>query len=127
MRSEQEILTKDITDGTLKSKRIDHILVLGCNSGHFDHRYSSLVNKLLVHNNVDSVITSDGTVRNRSIFGNYKSISDKGFVEKLWTEKKYRDNFGFIQYTRNEKGKLEWNILGKNFSITSILKKANIR
>ena len=38
-----------------------------------------------------------------------------------------RDNYGFIQYTQNDKGELVWNILGKNFNIKSVLKKAQIK
>ena len=94
------IYTSDITDGTLIPKNVGDIMVLGCNSGHFDHRYSSLVNKMLVYNNVNSVIASDGTVRSRSLFGNYKSISDDNFITYLWSKKKYRKNIGFIKYTK---------------------------
>lgn len=76
---------------------------------------------------VNSVIASDGTVKNRSIFGNYKSVGDKHFVGYLWSGKKYRDNFDYIQYTKNSVGELEWNILGNKFSIKSVLNKANIK
>ena len=121
------IYANDIEDGTLISKYIDNIIVLGCNSGHFDHRYSSLVNKMLVYNNVDSVIASDGTVKNRSLFGNYKSVGDSSFVNYLWLNKKYRDNYGYIKYTKNSAGELEWDILGNKVSIRSVLNKANIK
>ena len=106
----------DVTNGTLIPKNVGDIMVLGCNSGHFDHRYSSLANKMLVYNNVNSVIASDGTVRSRSLFGNYKSISDDSFIKYLWSKKKYRKNIGFIKYTKNNIGELEWEFLGKKIS-----------
>ena len=77
------IRTADMENGTLIPKYIDNILCLGCNSGHFDHRYSSLMNKMLVKNVVKSVIASDGTVTSRSVFGNYKSKGDKTFVSSV--------------------------------------------
>lgn len=107
------IRTADMENGTLIPKYIDNILCLGCNSGHFDHRYSSLMNKMLVKNVVKSVIASDGTVTSRSVFGNYKSKGDKTFVSYLWSGKKYRDNMGFVKYTKNDIGELEWEVLGK--------------
>lgn len=121
------ITVSDMQDGTLIPKYIDNIVFLGCNSGHFDHRYSSLVNKMLVNNTVDSVIASDGTVKNRSIFGRYKSVSDSEFVDKLWSKEKYRKNYGYIRYTKNSKGELEWDILGYNLSVKSMVKKLHIK
>ena len=114
------IRTADMENGTLIPKYIDNILCLGCNSGHFDHRYSSLMNKMLVKNVVKSVIASDGTVTSRSVFGNYKSKGDKTFVSYLWSGKKYRDNMGFVKYTKNDIGELEWEVLGKKINSKSI-------
>lgn len=117
----------DIEDGTLIPKYIDNILMLGCNSGHFDHRYSSFANKLLIYNIVDSVIASDGLVGDRTLTGKYESKAEYFFTKYLWSGKRYRDNFGFIKYTKNENGELEWDILGKKFNITSILEEAEIK
>ena len=116
------ISAEDVDNGTLISKNIGDMLILGCNSGHFDHRYSSIANRFLVNNNVNSVIASDGTVTSRSVFGNYKSKGNPSFVKYLWSAHKYRDNFGFIQYTKNEKGELEYSIIGKKVSAKSIFK-----
>ena len=120
------IKASDVEDGTLIPKNVDNILILGCNSGHFDHRYSSFANRLLVYNNVESVIASDGTVMNRSIFGNYSSKGDSSFVKYLWSGEKYRDNYGFVKYSKNNKGELVWKKLGNKHDITSILEKAGI-
>ena len=121
------IKASDMQDGTLIPKYIDDILILGCNSGHFDHRYSSLVNKFLVYNIVNSVIASDGTVQNRSIFGNYNSVGNSEFVDNLWSGEKYRDNLGFIKYMKNDKGELVWDVLGKKISAKKIFEKLSIK
>ncbi len=86
----------------------------------------SLVNKMLVHNDVNSVIASDGTVSSRTLFGNYISMGDDTFINLSWKKEK-RDNWGFIKYTKNDNGELEWKKLGKKFNITSVLEKAGIR
>ena len=117
----------DIENGTLIPKYIDNIVLLTCNSGHFDHRYTSIANRFLVYNTVDSVIASDGSVNPRSATGKYKSVSSKPFVNNLWSGKKYRTNYGYIKYTKNDIDELEWDILGKNYSIKSMIKEAGIR
>ena len=115
------ITTNDFDNGTLISKNIGNVLILGCNSGHFDNRFTNIADRILVNNNVNSVIASDGTVKNRSIFGNYKSVGDSTFVSYLWSGKKYRNNYGFIKYTKNSIGELQWEILGNKVEVSSLI------
>ncbi|MDY6315244.1 MAG: hypothetical protein SPL89_08795 [Clostridia bacterium] len=112
------ITTGDIKSGRLISKNIDRIVLLSCNTGHFDHRYSSFANKMLVYNNVKSVVAADGTVSSRSLLrGRYNTMADDTFNSFLWSEgngtEPYRKNYGFIDYTKNDKGELEWKIREK--------------
>ena len=112
------ITTGDIKSGRLISKNIDRIVLLSCNTGHFDHRYSSFANKMLVYNNVKSVVAADGTVSSRSLLrGRYNTMADDTFNSFLWSEgdekEPYRKNYGFIDYTKNDKGELVWKIREK--------------
>ena len=102
-------------DSRFISKNIGTILLMGCNSGHFDHRYTSFANDILQGNNVCSVIASDGTVK---YFTNpftkqttYWIASDKQFKNEL-APGYTRDALGYIKYTINEKGELVWGFAG---------------
>ena len=117
------ITANDVDDGTLVPKYIGNILILGCNSGHFDHKYDSVANRLLVHNAVKSVIASDGTVSSRTLIGNYKSKGDKTFKKYTTTTNEDRKNKGFIKYTKNKNGELEWKVLGKKINVSTLFKK----
>ena len=108
----------------LVSKYVDDILLLNCNIGNLDHRYTNFANQLLQKNHVNSVIAADGTVCSNSYpedgFMEYYTIGDSNF--KGYLAPGYdREDEGFIKFTINENGELEWRTLTKAFyGITNI-------
>ena len=115
----------------LISKNIGDVVLLRCNAVHFDHRYSSVADKILVGNNVNSVIAADGTVHSWRfpLVGQvkYRTVGDEHFDEANWSGSHYRDDLGFIKYTKNSAGELEWSMIGKSFTgITPLLKAAGL-
>ncbi len=106
----------------LKSRMIDTLLLLSCNSGHEDHRSINAAYKFYKNNSIRQMICCDGE-HVRRLSGKYVRHSVKGtgrFKEFLVYDKK-RTSRGFILYRKRGQVVVRYSI-GNYFSnITKML------
>ena len=114
----------------LLSKYIEGIVLLNCNSGHLDSRYTNFAHEMLVRNNVEYVIAADGSVagdiwawtfHSSCKYSTYRSTE---FYQANWSHPvlghEYREPEGFIKYTVNDIGELVLEKLGSHLDLTKL-------
>ncbi len=121
------ISSSDIS--SLENKKIDKLILYGCNAGHLDHEKDNPAAQFAQKVSGSPVIASDGTVKNGpqriiGLFGAYayKSVNNTAFKRQITNGSK-RDNKGWIKYQYTG-GKITTSAsLGKNLTLTQMLLK----
>ena len=117
-------LTTDEID-KLDFKYIDILILLGCNSGHYDYKLTNVASAFSKRI-TGCVVAGDGSVKIgkfSTIIGSVKfeSLNDKYFVEEGTSK---RDNEGWIVYKYGRKNNKQYSftgILGKTVTVKSII------
>ena len=109
---------------SLGNKNIDNLILLGCNAGHLDYKYTNVAAAFSKKTNGGYVMASDGTVGDE-FFGCYLSADDDTFQDYC-NRRRYNEdctayNEGWIIY-QNINNKVHINNTGLyNISIKQML------
>lgn len=107
----------------LASLQISLLVLLACNVGHYDHKYSNIAysfyKKII---GVGRMLCSDGTVTSLNAFNlnsKFKSVADANWR----VDSKRKSNYGWVLYGDGRRGvNIRTSYFGKNMNLISVIK-----